>query len=154
MPWLEACAVSKRKLYYTRHLTDQLLAMHHPSGVSMQAVPPSIRSRFRRMLSSEWLLVAHNTSHLPFAYKVSDNEGRRSRRYPFCAIPGARTYLLHYDNLGSKQYTCGGANTVVWKTAVQIVSTHSVPSNGCPIYRLLGNPAILTPWMAGWHCSS
>ena len=35
------------------------------------------------------------------------------------------------------------------QAAVQIVSNLPAPSNGCPIYRFLGMPAMRTSWMAG-----
>ena len=35
------------------------------------------------------------------------------------------------------------------RTAVQIVSNPPAPSNGGPIYRFLGMPAMRTRWMAG-----
>ena len=35
------------------------------------------------------------------------------------------------------------------QAAVQIVSNLPAPSNGGPIYRLLGMPAMRTHWMAG-----
>ena len=35
------------------------------------------------------------------------------------------------------------------QTAVQIVSNLPAPTNGGPIYRFLGKPAMRTRWMAG-----
>ena len=47
-------------------------------------------------------------------------------------------------------YNLQAVELSLWfQTAVQIVSNLPAPSNGGPIYRFLGMPAMRTRWMAG-----
>ena len=53
-------------------------------------------------------------------------------------------------NNGSKRYSLHAVELSQWfQAAVQIVSNLPAPSNGGPIYRFLGMPAMRTRWMAG-----
>ena len=54
-------------------------------------------------------------------------------------IKGSKRHSLQVVELLSQQT----------RTAVQIVSNPPAPSNGGPIYRFLGMPAMRTRWMAG-----
>ena len=52
--------------------------------------------------------------------------------------------------LGSKRHSLQAVELSQWsQAAVQIVSNPPAPSNGGPIYRFLGMPAMRTRWMAG-----
>ena len=51
---------------------------------------------------------------------------------------------------GSKRHSLQAVELSQWsQAAVQIVSNPLAPSNGGPIYRFLGMPAMRTRWMAG-----
>ena len=51
---------------------------------------------------------------------------------------------------GSKRHSLQAVELSQWfQAAVQIVSNLPAPSNGGPIYRFLGMPAMRTRWMAG-----
>ena len=51
---------------------------------------------------------------------------------------------------GSKRHSLQAVELLQWfQAAVQIVSNLPAPSNGGPIYRFLGMPAMRTRWMAG-----
>ena len=51
---------------------------------------------------------------------------------------------------GSKRHSIQAVELSQWfQAAVQIVSNLPAPSNGGPIYRFLGMPAMRTRWMAG-----
>ena len=51
---------------------------------------------------------------------------------------------------GSKRHSLQTVELSQWfQAAVQIVSNLPAPSNGGPIYRFLGMPAMRTRWMAG-----
>ena len=51
---------------------------------------------------------------------------------------------------GSKRHSLQAVELSLWfQVAVQIVSNLPAPSNGGPIYRFLGMPAMRTRWMAG-----
>ena len=55
----------------------------------------------------------------------------------------------YYDD-GSKRHSLQAVELSQWfQAAVQIVSNLPAPSNGGPIYRFLGMPAMRTRWMAG-----
>ena len=50
----------------------------------------------------------------------------------------------------SKRHSLQAVELSQWfQAAVQIVSNLPAPSNGAPIYRFLGMPAMRTRWMAG-----
>ena len=50
---------------------------------------------------------------------------------------------------GSKRHSLQAVELSQWsQAAVQIVSNPPAPSNGGPIYRFLGMPAMRTRWMA------
>ena len=52
--------------------------------------------------------------------------------------------------LGSKRHSLQAVELSQWfQAAVQIVSNLPAPSNGGPIYRFLGMPAMRTRWMTG-----
>ena len=54
------------------------------------------------------------------------------------------------DHIGSKRHSLQVVElSQQTRTAVQIVSNPPAPSNGGPIYRFLGMPAMRTRWMAG-----
>ena len=53
-------------------------------------------------------------------------------------LPGSKRHSLQVVELSQQT-----------RTAVQIVSNPPAPSNGGPIYRFLGMPAMRTRWMAG-----
>ena len=50
-------------------------------------------------------------------------------------------------DMGSKRHRLQAVE--LSQTAVQIVSNLPAPSNGDPIYRFFGKPAMRTQWMAG-----
>ena len=55
-----------------------------------------------------------------------------------------------YSRFGSKRHSLQAVKLSQWfEAAVQIVSNLPAPSNGGPIYRFLGMPAMRTRWMAG-----
>ena len=51
------------------------------------------------------------------------------------------------------QPTRAVAVTLVWQTAIQIVSTTLAPRNEGPIYRCFGKAGYADP-LDGWYCSS
>ena len=54
------------------------------------------------------------------------------------------------QEVGSKRHSLQAVELSQWfQAAVQIVSNLPAPSNGGPIYRFLGMPAMRTRWMAG-----
>ena len=54
------------------------------------------------------------------------------------------------EGIGSKRHSLQVVElSQQTRTAVQIVSNPPAPSNGGPIYRFLGMPAMRTRWMAG-----
>ena len=71
---------------------------------------------------------------------------RRAKRSTACQMDG------HTDetDIGSKRHSLQAVELSQWfQAAVQIVSNLPAPSNGGPIYRFLGMPAMRTRWMAG-----
>ena len=60
------------------------------------------------------------------------------------------TVTLFTPDPGSKRHSLQAVERSQWfQAAVQIVSNLPAPSNGGPIYRFLGMPAMRTRWMAG-----
>ena len=75
---------------------------------------------------------------------------KRSPLLSFMFVRYSGDIIVHLLQGGSKRHSLQAVELSQWfQAAVQIVSNLPAPSNGGPIYRFLGMPAMRTRWMAG-----
>ena len=83
------------------------------------------------------------------AIKTASNNGAEHKKATVMDDTFYATAVMNISG-GSKRHSLQAVElSQRTQAAVQIVSNLPAPSNGSPIYRFLGKPAMRTRWMAG-----